>query len=86
MNRQRGLVKLVIVIVIGLIVLGYFGLDLKEILQKPVVHNNLVYVWNFIVIVWNRFIEAPATWIWREIFIEIIWYKLLLPLITKAKA
>jgi len=71
---QKGLVKLIIVIVIALIILGYFGFNVQHIVQSPQVSDNLhyvwglvVYVWEFIVGIWDKFVIAPIVFIWEKV-------------------
>ncbi|MEK7606016.1 MAG: hypothetical protein AAB458_00245 [Patescibacteria group bacterium] len=71
-TRERGLVGLLIVIVIGLIILGYFGFNIQEILAKPIVHDNLVYFWNLLKALWSNFLAGPAIWVWEHI-IKFFW-------------
>lgn len=47
-NRQAGFVKMVLVIAITLIVLGFFGYNLKDIVNSPTVKENLLYVWGIV--------------------------------------
>ncbi|KKW11640.1 MAG: hypothetical protein UY50_C0009G0026 [Parcubacteria group bacterium GW2011_GWA2_49_9] len=58
---------MVLLIVIALIVLGFFGYNLKDIVSSPTVHDNLVYVWDLVVKVWNTIIVEPAMWLWDKI-------------------
>ena len=67
MKGNRGFIKAIVLIVIGLIVLGYFGYNLKDIIASPTVHDNLVYVWNLIVKLWDNVLATPAMWIWNTI-------------------
>lgn len=67
MKGNRGFIKAIVVIVIALIVLGYFGYNIKDILNSPKVHDNLVYLWNLIVKIWNNFLAEPAGWVWDKI-------------------
>lgn len=67
MKGNGGLIKMVLLIVIALIVLGYFGYNLKDIVNSPTVHDNLVYVWDLLVKLWNTFIATPAVWLWDKI-------------------
>lgn len=58
---------MILFIVIALIVLGFFGYNLKEIVASPTVHDNLVYVWDIVAKLWNTFIATPALWMWDKI-------------------
>ena len=66
-RRGGGFIKMILLIVIALVVLGYFGYNLKDIVNSPTVHDNLVYVWDLIVKLWNTLLAEPATWIWDKI-------------------
>lgn len=64
---NRGFVKTILLIVIALIVLGFFGYNLKEIIDSPTVNENLTYVWGLVVYAWNTCIAEPAVWLWDKI-------------------
>lgn len=66
-RKGGGFVKMVLLIVIALVVLGFFGYNLKDIANSPTVHNNLVYVWGLVVKLWNNFLAEPAQWILGKI-------------------
>ena len=56
--------RIIIVIIIALIVLGYFGFDLSEILNSPTVKSNLHTAWNIVLNIWNNYLAAPVIFIW----------------------
>ncbi len=72
-NQKGGFIKLIIVIVIALIVLGYFGFNVSEILQSPSVSNNLNYAWGLAVTVWQKFLMVPAKYVWNKIVVGMFW-------------
>jgi hypothetical protein len=43
-QTNKGLVKTVIVIVIALLVISYYGLNLREIVNKPTTQDNFSYI------------------------------------------
>ena len=45
--------KAIVVIVVALIILGYFGYNLRDIIGSPAVRDNLAYVWGLVVKLWN---------------------------------
>lgn len=71
-HRQQGFIRLILLIVIGLIVLGYFGLNLKDILASPVVQENLSYAWELAKTLWTNWLQGPATWIFENV-IKFLW-------------
>lgn len=70
--KEGGFIKIILLIVIGLIILGYFGLNIKDILASPVVKENLAYAWNLAKELWANYLAAPAGWVWDHI-IKFLW-------------
>jgi hypothetical protein len=56
-NSQKGIITVIILIVVALIILGYFGFDLRRIVESPQVQENLTYAWNLI--------KVPFLWLWN---------------------
>lgn len=64
MNTNKGFVQIILIIVIVLVALGYFGLNLREIIDSPAVSDNLSYFWNGVVYVWDHFLAGPVIYLW----------------------
>lgn len=58
-NRQAGFIKAIIIIIIAIAVLSYFGINMKEI-------------WEFILKIWYRLLETPFKIVW-DFMINKIW-------------
>lgn len=67
-----GFIKIIILVAIGLIALGYFGLNIREILDMPVVRENLAYFWELLKTLWTDYLRTPALWLWEHVF-RIFW-------------
>ncbi len=63
-NRQGGLVKLIILVIIAIAVLSYYGVDIKEFVTSPQVQKNFGYVGNFIKGIWSDYLASPAGKVW----------------------
>jgi len=72
-NDKRGLVKWIVIVLIAVIVLSYFGFDLKAIIESEGTQNNLGYLWGLGVIVWNEYLSLPILYFWHNIFINLLW-------------
>ena len=70
---KKGLIKMIVVIVVALIVLGYFGFNIKDIIESGTVQTNLHYFWDFIVKVWNLYLAAPVIFIWNKFVVGVLW-------------
>lgn len=72
-SSNKGLIKAIIVIIIALIVLGYFGFNVEDIINSSTVQANLHSAWNFVVMIWDKFLSVPFTYIWDKIIVGILW-------------
>jgi len=72
-NDNRGLVRWIFIIIIAIIILSYFGFDLRGIIEAEGMQNNLSYVWGGVIYVWNAYIAGPFDYLWNDIFIDLIW-------------
>jgi hypothetical protein len=73
MKKNKGLIKMVVVIVIALIVLGYFGFNIKDIIESDSVQTNLQYVWGFVKTFWNNYLAAPVIFMWDKFVVGVLW-------------
>ena len=63
-NKQSGLIKMIIVIIIAIAVLSYYGFDIKNFFTSPQAQKNFGYIWNFIKDVWFHYLAGPAHRLW----------------------
>lgn len=63
-NKKQGIIKTVILVLIGVIVLSMLGFDLQKIMTSDLVRRNLAYVWNFISTVWSDYLAVPFRFVW----------------------
>jgi hypothetical protein len=71
MKRNQGFIKLVIIIVIALIVLGYFGFDVRDAIESPTTQKNFNYVQKFAWEVWNNYLKDVVMYIWNNIVLKL---------------
>lgn len=63
-SHNRGLIKLLLVLVVAIIVLGYFRIDLRAIVESEPVQNNLRYVGELLKTAWQDYLREPIIFIW----------------------
>jgi hypothetical protein len=73
MPTNRGFIKWVIIIVIALLVLSYYGFSLRTLVESPTTQDNFGYVATTTVTFWNKYLEKPAGYLWNDVFINLIW-------------
>ena len=60
-----GLIRMVIFIAIILIVLAYFGLNLRQIVASQTFQDNWQFLSNLGLNIWNNYILVAGGWIWK---------------------
>ncbi len=72
LDTNRGIIKTIFIIIIGVVILSYFGFNIREIVENPTTQNNLSYVLNAAVNIWKNYLEVSIMYIWQNIFIDLI--------------
>ena len=70
--REGGIVKLIIIIVIALLILSYYGFNLRATVESPTTQSNFSYAWSGVANIWNTYLAKPAAYLWN-IFVNDIW-------------
>jgi len=63
-NKQAGLIKMIILIIIAIAVLSFYGVDIKDFFTSPQAQKNFGYVWNFISGIWTDYLSGPIHKLW----------------------
>jgi len=71
--KNKGLIKLILIIIIGIIILSYFGFNIQSIVESPESQSNLGYIWGLVVTAWTNYLMQPVTYFWNNIFIDLLW-------------
>jgi hypothetical protein len=73
-NSERGFVSTIFSIIGALIILQFvFKVDVIGFLKSPDVGEVFSYLKRFVVLIWEKFLVAPASFLWHEVFINIVW-------------
>ncbi len=72
-NLKSGLIRTIVIIVIGILVLSYFGFNIRQIAESKTSRENFSYVQEKMIYVWDNFLETPATFVWERIIIDLGW-------------
>jgi hypothetical protein len=71
-NEQGGLIRTIILVVIFLLVVSYFGLNLRDVINDPTTQNNFSFVWEKVVYAWTTYLKEPIMWVWNEIIVKYV--------------
>ncbi len=66
------MIKIILIIIVAVVVLGYFNIDLRSVWNSETVQNNLGFIWNGTKTIWNDYLKEPATFVWGA-FYNYIW-------------
>ncbi len=63
-GREHGFIKAIILIVIILAILAYWGFDIKKVLTSPEFKEKGAFIWNWIKDLWTNYIWYWLMWVW----------------------
>ncbi|MCK5060141.1 MAG: hypothetical protein KAR00_03315 [Candidatus Pacebacteria bacterium] len=72
-NRQQGIIKEIIIIVVAVFALNYIGFDVKEFLDSPQIKSAFDATWSLFQTVWADYIKEPIFYVWDTIIMDVVW-------------
>ena len=76
-SHNRGLIKTVVLVIAGLILLAYLGLNLRSIVESQTFIDNWEFIKNLMVTIWSDYLKGPILYIFNNIFMPYIWEPLI---------
>jgi len=61
------MIKWIIIFIILILVLSYFGINIQQVVNSPTGQSNVSYVWNGVTYVWNNYLSAPFDYLWNTV-------------------
>ncbi len=56
-----------------ILVLSYFNISIRGVVQSPTGQDNLNYVKDTGTGFWDRYLTRPAHYLWNDIFLNLFW-------------
>jgi len=75
MKKNNG-ISIVGILVLGailLLVLGYFKISVREVVESPESQENIEYVKESTKSFWDKYLKDPARYLWNDIWVELFW-------------
>ncbi|MCM2339172.1 MAG: hypothetical protein NDI62_01820 [Burkholderiales bacterium] len=72
-NKGISLIGILILCFILILVLSYFNISVKKVVESPVAQENITYVGGGSVSFWNKYLKQPASYLWNDVFVDIFW-------------
>ena len=74
--EKKGGISIVGILFLGVIlilVLSYFKISVKSVVESPTGQENISYIGGGTVSLWDRYLKEPASYLWNDVFIKIFW-------------
>ena len=74
-NKKGGMSILNIFIfgIIIILVLSYFNISLRSVVESPTGKDNINYVAGGTKTVWDKYLKDPAYYLWHDVWVKIFW-------------
>ncbi len=75
-NKEKGGISIVGIIIFGFIiilVLSYFKISIRGVVESPEGQDNINYVGGGTKSLWEAYLQEPAEYLWNDVFIKIFW-------------
>jgi len=76
-NKNSGFIKLILLIIVVILILSYFGISLRNVANSKVGKDNFDFLkevgqktWSFCLSVWDTYLAEKAMYIWDEIILK----------------
>lgn len=79
-NKQKG-ISILGVLVLGFIlilVLGYFNVSIKSVVESPTSQENINYVQGSTKSLWDKYLAGPVSYLWNDVWVNIFWKSFIL--------
>ena len=74
-NRWGGIsiLGILVLAVIIILVLSYFNISVKAVVESPTGQENITYVGGGVRSLWNDYLAEPAHYLWQDVWVNIFW-------------
>ncbi len=67
------MLKLIIIIIILIAALSYFGISIRSVVESDLFQSNFSYIWNWVKHIWNNYLIGPAKYLWYDVIVNLLW-------------
>ena len=72
-NRGISILGILVIGFLILLVLGYFDISVRTVVESPTTQDNLEYVGGASKSLWDAYLREPARYLWNDIWLELFW-------------
>ncbi len=70
-NYQNGWIQIVVIIIVAVLILSYFGFNIEDAVESEAAQENFSYLGRLFVALWDNFLSIPVLWLYNNILIPI---------------
>jgi hypothetical protein len=70
-NRGISIVGILLLGVILILILSYFKVSVRSVVESPEAQDNIQYVGGGTISLWDKYLKEPASYLWNDIFVNI---------------
>jgi hypothetical protein len=80
LSKKAGIsiLGLLVLAFIAILVLSYFNISIKAVVNSPTAQDNLNYVGGTSESLWTKYLEKPASYLWNDVWVNIFWKSFIL--------
>ncbi len=71
--RNRGVIGVIFLIIIAIFALSYFGISLRGIANSDTGKENIGFVKEVSIKLWDNVLKKPAEYLWYDIWLDLGW-------------
>jgi len=72
-DRGISMIGWIIIGAIALVALGFYGIDVQNVVENPTSQKNISYVRGGVEFVWKNYLSKPVDYLWNDVFVDLIW-------------
>ena len=72
-NNGISIIGILLLGAIVLLVLGYFKISVREVVESPESQENIEYVKDSTKSFWDKYLKDPGSYLWNDIWLELFW-------------
>lgn len=72
-NRGISIIGVLVLAVIIILVLSYFNISIKGVVESPAGQENINYVKGGTKSLWAEYLAEPASYLWNDVWVDIFW-------------
>jgi hypothetical protein len=72
MDRNKGIVHLIILVIIAIVIISLFGVSLRSVTEEGTLKDNFIFAKYVAIEAWNNYLKVPFIWTWEKLITPFI--------------